>query len=241
MKNRHFRVLTTAEAVAYKRAKPLKRLLKTYESRQFTALPCYPARRREGGVWSCQYCRSSSHHQASFSFSVPEVRQHTPQLTDLSSSYALPVKPSPRIWRKLAWSAMILSVLFAATWIVSNWTVLAMLVSGKTMIVIASGCLIYDSVGLWDELIWPGFTANRDELREVSGFGGFIPARFVGPQSLLISIPIWIPLLLSLFVAIIARHFYLRLARATRIGLCAICGYNRAEVDSASPCPECGG
>lgn len=55
-----------------------------------------------------------------------------------------------------------------------------------------------------------------------------------------VSIPLWIPVALSLLATIAARHAERRSRRPARAALCPTCRYDLAATTTGTPCPECG-
>lgn len=55
-----------------------------------------------------------------------------------------------------------------------------------------------------------------------------------------VSIPLWIPVALSLLATIAARHAERRSRRPALAGLCPTCRYDLSVTPANSPCPECG-
>lgn len=56
-----------------------------------------------------------------------------------------------------------------------------------------------------------------------------------------LSIPLWMPLLLSAIPVFILWRSHFRANRAARINVCPKCNYSLTGLPPSSPCPECGG
>lgn len=71
-------------------------------------------------------------------------------------------------------------------------------------------------------------------------FFGWLPARFGGPGTAILLVPLWAISLLGLLPGLGIRHWIGRDLRASRrrAGRCAACGYGPLATGT---CPECGG
>lgn len=68
----------------------------------------------------------------------------------------------------------------------------------------------------------------------------WLPAIETGPRRRLVTIPMWMPVSLSLLATYAAWRYELRSRRRARAGLCPTCRYDLAATPAGAPCPECG-
>lgn len=83
------------------------------------------------------------------------------------------------------------------------------------------------------------YVSNSDG-RIVAGLGWWQMTSSVAFEARAVSIPFWLPCLLA--ATPLAWHFLPahRRARRKAASLCVHCGYSRAALPDAQPCPECG-
>ena len=90
----------------------------------------------------------------------------------------------------------------------------------------------------------PGFSRNGGGTRYVRFWppdGKFVEHWPVATGSTWrVQLPLWMPLVVTSVPAAFAFRGEVRHRRAVRRGTCQKCGYSRAGLDAAAPCPECG-
>lgn len=68
----------------------------------------------------------------------------------------------------------------------------------------------------------------------------WLPAIELGPIRRIVTIPMWMPVSVSLLATYTAWRYTLRSRRRARAGLCPTCRYDLAATPAGAPCPECG-
>ena len=174
--------------------------------------------------------------------SVPEVRLR-PDGPHLRSRlpgvwYALGVKPHPKIRKTVKWGGAAVTVLLAVLWYGSGrWFIASCASTNYNNIVeLARGgiqVLWQRPLAMPPKLIWKFASSN-------TGFEWWIG--FVGSWSTnwQLAIPLWIPVVPTLLVTMLAWHLDVRARRPKRTNPCPSCGYDRTGLAPSAVCPECG-
>ena len=151
-------------------------------------------------------------------------------------SYADGVKPHPKIRKMVKWGGLVLTVLVVVVWVGSGWCDIRW--------VSASGACCMANCGYVE-------FAYEPEI-----FGSMVPVgwdteshpfhwelRFQRVKLITgwtVAIPLWSVLVLALIPTGSAWRLDTLARRRARVGLCAMCNYDRAGLAAGAVCPECG-
>ncbi len=146
------------------------------------------------------------------------------------------MKPHPRIRKTVKWGGAVVTVLLAVVWIGSAWWAISWYRQRGISFIVVNGCLdVEDRLGRpWPtELLgWevrphdPHFRWSLDWASRSSVW--------------LISVPLWMPLALSVIVTAAAWRLDTLARRRARMNLCPKCNYDRTGLAAGVVCPECG-
>lgn len=145
------------------------------------------------------------------------------------------MKPHPRIRRSVKWAGAVVSVVLVGVWEMSatNW-VSYIGTTGRGVVVGEWQVSIYTEETLQFPPQFIGWRRNAMS----AGTGVWADAartRLIWP----VRLPIWPAVGISLLVTAAAWRLDTLTRRRLRIGCCPKCGYDRAGLPPASPCPEC--
>ena len=129
-----------------------------------------------------------------------------------------------------------LTVLLVVVWIGSGWWTLGSDLAGGRGLTLMAGRVVF-AYPFSVSGMQPYFTTGR--LNAACPFESWFDW---GPWNGIryVSVPLWLPALLSLLATAFAWRADLNHLRRTRAGLCPACGYDRAGLVAEAVCPECG-
>lgn len=145
------------------------------------------------------------------------------------------MKPHPRIWRTTKWAGAVLSIVLVVVWAGSAWYDVAWFGKGGYLVSVESGRL---AVG-WP--VAPG-DVQPSSVWRVERSPPTLRwwyARSGSAFATWILLPIWPIALSTAIVTLGAWRLDTNARDRLRHSACVKCGYDRAGLAAASPCPEC--
>lgn len=145
-----------------------------------------------------------------------------------------------KIRKAVKWLATVLAVLLLTAWIGSAWWGVSRIdvdaSRNATAWYVAAGQVRYTHLGT----TWAAPVPMRFS-RTTSPFDlGWDVGDIFAPPILKLQVPLWWPLLPTLWIAVRAWTIDVREWRRRSRGACLACGYDLSASAANAPCPECG-
>ena len=147
------------------------------------------------------------------------------------------MRPHPRIRRLVKWGGLALTGLLVVAWVGSGWGYVNLRITEQIKVGLDNGRMTFDSFPDGErysvDLMWWGPSQGR----RPNWRWWYYWDRFSGIVQL--HIPLWFAIAPCLGTTATAWLMD-RIARQRGKKRCGNCGYDRAGIDAAAPCPECG-